>query len=65
MKKLINEVERLQQLAGNSKKDIDDDVSIDVKDFAAGVAKILKDRYGEHNYKRFMEALIAQLRDNG
>ena len=70
MKELLKEVKRMQELAGlvteeehSSLQDItpSEDASIDVSDFARNVAKILVDRYGEHNYERFMKTLTAEL----
>ncbi len=70
MKQQINEVKRLQQLAGivneeafSSLQDItpSEDDSVDVRDFALKVAEILIDRYGEHNYERFITALTDKL----
>jgi|TARA_R110001599_G_scaffold59262_1_gene164365 hypothetical protein len=40
---------------------IDVDESLSYKDFAIGVAAVLKDEYGSHNFNPFMEVLHAEL----
>ena len=40
---------------------IDVDESLSYKDFAIGVAAVLKDEYGTHNFAPFMEVLHAEL----
>ena len=40
---------------------IDVDESLSYKDFAIGVAAVLKDEYGSHNFNPFMEILHAEL----
>lgn len=37
------------------------DESLSYSDFAKGVAKVLKDEYGSHNFGKFMEVLHAEL----
>ena len=34
------------------------------KELAIAVANILKEDYGKHNFKPFVEALIAELKNN-
>jgi len=38
------------------------DDSMSYKDFAKGIAKVLKDDYGTHNYQPFVKVLISTLR---
>ena len=40
---------------------IDVDESLSYKDFAIGVAAVLKDEYGSHNFNPFMKILHAEL----
>ena len=40
---------------------IDVDESLSYKDFAIGVAAVLKDEYGSHNFNPFMKVLHAEL----
>lgn len=58
-------LERLKELAGLEKEEIQIDVpeNASYQDFAKAVAEILKDGYGKHNYKLFLQALVAELKD--
>ncbi len=58
----INESKDSDKLANEIEKaiiKIDDSMSYE--DFALAVGKILKDEYGSHNYKGFMEVLHKNL----
>lgn len=67
--KQLNEVKRLQQLAGLQTKihlqelDLNVPEDTDVVDFAKAVADLLKDGYGEHNFKSFLDTLNAELKN--
>lgn len=72
MRQQINEVKRMQELAGLITEEEhnflqfnpgDDEMGggVDVRDFAIAVARILKDKYGEHNFERFINTLTAEL----
>lgn len=55
--------ERLQKLAGiNEGISIDIDENTSYTDFAVAVANILREDYGEHNYKPFVQTLITELK---
>jgi len=47
--------DRLSKLIDKSIVQVDEELN--VKFFAEAVAKVLKDQYGEHNYKEFMSHL--------
>ena len=72
MKHQINEIKRMQELAGLVSEEEhnflqfnpgEDETGggVDVRDFAIAVAGILKDRYGEHDFERFLNTLTAEL----
>lgn len=58
-------LERLKELAGLEEKEIHIDVpdNVSYQDFAKAVAEILKEGYGKHNYKPFIQALVAELQN--
>jgi hypothetical protein len=59
----INESKESDALAKAIAKAIDKiDDSMSYKDFAHAIAKILKDDYGAHNFKPFIEELNKQLK---
>ena len=58
----VTESKVSDELAKQLDKIIDKiDDSMDIKDFAQGVAKILKNNYGTHNYNDFMKVLKDNL----
>jgi len=58
----INESKESDALAkGINKAIIKIDDSMSYEDFALAVGKVLKDKYGSHNYKGFMEVLHKDL----
>jgi hypothetical protein len=58
----INESKDSDKLANEIEKAIDRiDDSLSYEDFALAVGKILKESYGQHNYKAFMEVLHKNL----
>jgi len=58
----INESKESDSLAKEiNKAMIKIDDSMSYVDFALAVSKILKEEYGSHNYKRFMEVLNKDL----
>lgn len=58
----VNESKESDTLAKEiNKAIIKIDDSMSYKDFAAAVATILRDEYGSHNYKGFMEVLHKDL----
>lgn len=58
----INESKDSDKLANEIEKAIDKiDDSLSYEDFALAVGKILKESYGQHNYKAFMEVLHKKL----
>jgi hypothetical protein len=63
-KKSMDEVRRLQKLANvlqeNIKIEIPENTSY--VDFAISVADTLREDYGEHLYKRFVEKLVEELK---
>lgn len=72
MRRQINEIKRMQELAGLTTEKKHDFLQfnpggdemgggVDVRDFAIAVARILKDKYGEHNFERFINTLTAEL----
>lgn len=58
-------LDRLKELAGLEKEEIQIDVpdNASYQAFAKAVAKVLKEGYGKHNYKPFIQALVAELKD--
>lgn len=54
---------------GDTNTPLNENISIDVPEdtpyteFAIEVAKILKEGYGKHNYKPFIEALVKELKN--
>lgn len=62
------DVQRIKELAGLSNEE-SGQISINIpdntsySDFAKAVAKELKEGYGKHNFKPFLQALIAELKD--
>jgi 3-methyladenine DNA glycosylase Tag len=62
LQKIIHESKESDALAKEiDKAMIKIDDSMSYKDFALAVGKILKDEYGSHNYKGFMEVLHKNL----
>jgi hypothetical protein len=60
---IIQETKKSDELAKQiDKAMIKIDDSMDVKDFAMAVAKILKDEYGSHNYDSFLRTLKDNLK---
>ena len=66
MKVQINEVRRMQELADVLRENVQIHIpeNTSYKDFAVAVADILKEDYGTHNFKPFLEALVAELKNN-
>jgi len=66
-KEFINEVamtdnkpDKLTKLISNSINQIDD--SLSYRDFAMAVSSIMKEDYGRHNYKAFLDILKKELK---
>lgn len=66
MKVRISEIRRMQELADLSQGGVQIDISENTsyKEFATAVANVLKNDYGTHNFKPFIEALVAELKNN-
>jgi len=64
MKVRISEIRRMQELADLSQGGVQIDIpeNTSYKEFATAVANILKKDYGTHNFKPFIEALVAELK---
>tara|TARA_R110000751_G_scaffold7578_5_gene30790 strand:+ start:511 stop:753 length:243 start_codon:yes stop_codon:yes gene_type:complete len=59
---VLNESEKSDTLVkGINKAMIEIDDSMSYEDFALAVGKVLRDDYGKHNYKGFMEVLHKDL----
>lgn len=62
LQKIVNESKESDALVKEiNKAMIKIDDSMSYKDFALAVGKILKEEYGSHNYKGFMEVLHKDL----
>jgi hypothetical protein len=68
METSFSEIERIKELAGiageeSSKIVINVPENTSYKDFAIAVADVLKEGYGTHNFKPFVQALVDALKD--
>jgi hypothetical protein len=66
-KDFVNEVamateksDKLAKLISNSINQIDD--SLSYRDFAMAISSIMKEDYGRHNYKSFLDVLKKELK---
>ena len=63
----VKDIMKMKKLAGISVILNEEDRTIvskegeNYKDFAKAVAEVLKDEYGSHLYKKFIETLVAEL----
>ena len=62
MKKQINENKFIHVTPANEKIIIDVPEDTSYEDFAIAVANILKEGYGQHNFRPFVEVLIQELK---
>jgi len=68
MEKSFSEIDRIKELAGitdeeSGKITIDIPENTSYEDFAKAVASKLKEDYGTHNFKPFMQALVNVLKN--
>jgi hypothetical protein len=68
MEKSFNEIDRIKELAGivgeeSGKIMIDIPENSSYEEFAKAVADKLKEDYGAHNFKPFMQALVSALKN--
>lgn len=68
MKKPFNQLDRIKELAGivgeeSGKIMIDIPENTSYQQFAKAVAGKLKEDYGAHNFKPFMQALVNELKN--
>jgi hypothetical protein len=68
MEKSFNEIDRIKELAGITREEsgkimIDIPENTSFQDFAEAVADKLKEDYGAHNFKPFMQALVNALKN--
>ena len=72
MKQKLNEISRMQRLAGlikeidgiSTKINFNLPENTDVKDFAKAVAYELRESYGTHNYDAFFRVLQSELQED-